>query len=132
MSHPDNSPENASERILRRPGRIRTLFAVLAGAPVVPEQIRAEWAAWQLELEAICDKIGAAAARLQTRNKRELDRALAELAELKAERESDPAGIFGGDAGAGGGYSPMKRALNRRRLGLTANGAAHVPSDQAE
>lgn len=103
------------------------------GHPVVPEQIRAEWAAWQLELEAICDKIGAAANRLQTRHKRDLDKALAELEEYKA-REANP---LSASPAAAGSYSPVKRALNRRVLAsrgvnIPNGGSPHVDGAETE
>lgn len=119
--HPDDTLEaaqNASERDesqrLRRPGRLRAALLALSGAPVVPDQIRAEWAAWQLELEAVCDKISAAAARMVTRDKRDLKKALKRLAQLEDDcgcKEEQPA-----QAPAFGGYNPAKAALNRRVL----------------
>lgn len=113
MSHPGDTPETAAERRPRRPGRIRAALLALTGAPVVPDQLRAEWAAWALELEAMCDKITAAANRLNTRHKRELDRALEKLDEYKRrEQAGDPLMQADGPSS----YSPMKRMLNRRLL----------------
>lgn len=115
-----NTPET------RAPGRFRAAWLALMGHPIVPTQIRAEWAAWQLELEAICDKIGAAASRNQTRHKRELDRALAELDEVKAEQATPSA-----PPELGFGWNPQKRALNRQLLEArgkhlpTRNGVSH-------
>lgn len=119
--HPDDTLEaaqNASShdesQRLRRPGRLRAALLALSGAPVVPDQIRAEWAAWQLELEAVCDKISAAAARMVTRDKRDLKKALKRLAELeddcgcKEKEAAQPVGY--------GGYNPRKAELNRRVL----------------
>lgn len=122
-----------SDNASRQPGRIRTAIAVLMGAPVVPAQIRAEWAAVQLELEAICDKIAAAANRLNTRHKRDLDRALEELEEYKA-READPMENFGG----AGSISPARRALSRRALAMRGrlpqgmNGGEYVAGAETE
>ncbi len=46
----------------------------------MPDQIRAEWAAWVLELEGVCVNLTAAAGRVYDRDKRELDKALKRLA----------------------------------------------------
>lgn len=121
--HPDDTLEaaqNASShdesQRLRRPGRLRAALLALSGAPVVPDQIRAEWAAWQLELEAVCDKISAAAARMVTRDKRDLKKALKRLAELEDDcgcKEEAPA-----QAPVYAGYNPEKVALNRKALAM--------------
>lgn len=87
----------------------------------------------QLELEAICDKIAAAANRLNTRHKRDLDRALEELEEYRA-READPMENFGG----AGSISPARRALSRRALAMRGrlphgmNGAENVARAETE
>lgn len=104
----------------------------------MPDAIRAEWVAWQLELESLCDKISAAASRLQSRHKRELDRVLEELEERKAREADAYQGVMGQ---VGPGYSAHKRALNRQVLAMRgqtipnfmpANGGADEPSAETE
>jgi hypothetical protein len=106
------------------------MWLALTGHPVVPDQLRAEWASWAWELENLTDKLTVAAARMLQRDRRELEKVTAERDQLRA--EADGLSVAGGRADAGG-YSPLKRALNRRRLGLpTPNGAAHVGSAESK
>ena len=81
----------------------------------MPDQIRAEWAAWVLELEGVCDKLTAAAGRVYARDKRELDKALKRLAVAEAEAECECKETAVATVGVGG-WNPAKRALNRRIL----------------
>lgn len=136
MSDPRNSLPEGSEPRLRRPGRVRAAWLALTGHPVVPDQLRAEWASWAMELENLCDKLTVAAARMLQRDRRELEKVTAERDQLLAEKESDVTGLsFSGD---GGGYSPLKRALNRRLLagrGVSipqANGVSNVDGAESE
>lgn len=126
MSHPADTLPEASQGPPRRPSRVRAAFQALLGAPVVPVQIRAEWTAVQLELEAVCDKIAAATNRQITRDKRELKRALDRLEELEGDcgcnKASDPLLMPGG-------YSDAKRLLNRRVLASRGRDVASMFSN---
>jgi len=109
------TPDNTPAVRLKRPGRLRGAWLSLRGEPTVPDQIRAEWAAWVLELEGVCDKLTAAAGRVYARDKRELDKALKRLAAVEAEADceckDEPLTTVGTS-----GWNPEKRALNRRIL----------------
>lgn len=100
----------------RRPSRLRNAWAGLVGRPVTPDAIRAEWCAWQYELEALCDKLGAAANRLFTRDKRELDKALKSLAALELER----------DCGCGGEASEVEAGTPSRWAAKAALGRRYA------
>jgi hypothetical protein len=138
---PDDSHETAEKARRKRPGRIRSALRALAGQSVMPDQVRAEWVAWQYEFEAILDKLSAAAARQVTRDKRDLKKALKRLKELESEKDC---GCGGGAAVApavSGSYSPEKRLLNRRILasrGITVpdltpqNGAGYEHGAESE
>lgn len=135
---PDKTPDE-SLRPRQRIGRLRAALLALRGEPIVAGAIRAEWTAWQWELEALCDKLGAAANRLHSRDKRQLQLAVKKIAELEAER-AEPAAPdqLGPPAST---YSPEKRRLNRERLAsklqrigypIMGNGGTDEPSTQAE
>lgn len=107
------------------------------GHPVVPDQLRAEWAAWAMELENLCDKLTTAAARMLQRDRRELEKVTAERDQLLREKESgDPLHGFSGDLNSS--YSPLKRQLNRRILAARgvnipqANGVSHEHGAEGE
>lgn len=134
----NDSPE-AAHKPLRAPGRWRAAWQALMGRPVVPTQIQAQWAAAQLELEAVLDKITAATARQITRDKRELEKAQKRLRELEGDcgcgdgEKAEPAARqrLGGSR-----YSPHKRELSRRVLAgrgidLSRNGGDHESTDQS-
>lgn len=130
-------PETGSETPLRRPGRLRAAWLALTGAPVVPDQLRAEWAAWAMELENLCDKLTTAAARMLQRDRRELEKVTAERDQLLREKESgDPVfGFVGGDGQSS--YHPAKRALNRkilaaRGVSIPHNGATNEHVTEGE
>ncbi|MEN8176309.1 MAG: hypothetical protein ABFS23_11130 [Pseudomonadota bacterium] len=110
---PDNTPKSPHKRA----GRFRSALRALRGDTVLPDQIRAEWTAWQFELEALCDKLSAAAARLYQRDKRALDAAVKRVAELEAEADCGCADTAAPELSAtGSGWSAEKRALNRSLL----------------
>lgn len=127
------------ETPLRRPSRLRGALLSLRGRPTVPDQIRAEWAGFLWEAEAVFDKIAAAANRLATRDKRDLDRALKRVQELELEHpcecddQTGPAPI-----GGGYGWDPRKMVLNRKLLEAEGyafpqvNGGSDVVPDTSE
>jgi len=136
------TPDDTPAVRLKRPGRLRGAWLSLRGEPTVPDQIRAEWAAWVLELEGVCDKLTAAAGRVYARDKRELDKALKRLAAVEAEADceckDEPVTTVGSS-----GWNPEKRALNRRILasrgvrvpmftGPGENGASDERSTESE
>lgn len=77
-------PDSTVETPHRRPGRLRAAWLALQGAPVVPDAIRAEWTAWQWELEGLCEKVSLACKRVYARDKADLDKAMKRIAELEA------------------------------------------------
>ena len=134
-----DSRQEPAEATLRPPGRFRAAWQALCGAPVVPVQIRAQWATAQLELEAILDKITAATARQITRDKRELEKAHARLQELEGDcgcGEKAAAAAPGGSR-----LSAHKRELSRRvladrgididRIRSRRNGGGNVATTEA-
>ena len=130
---PDNSPETP----VRRPSRLASAWMALRGDPVIPVAIRAEWAAWQFELEALCDKVSNAAARLYQRDKRVLDAALARINELEG-RVTAPTPTDGVACDSPSTWNPEKIALYRKARALTGATVPnpnpslesnHVPSD---
>ena len=130
-------PRDTPKRPQKGPGRLRSALAALRGEPVVPGAIRAEWTAWQWELEGLCEKVSLAAKRVYARDKAELDRALARVAELEGDQPFDE----GGTAAPSGSRWREKAELNRRYAALqgstlpaapTANGAGHVDGVEAE
>lgn len=113
------------------------MWLALTGAPVVPDQLRAEWASWAIELEDLADKVAKGAAKMLMRDRRELEAVTAERDELRGQLDARDA--FGVPAvGAGGGYSPLKRELNRRLLAARgvniphSNGVSHVDGSEGE
>lgn len=130
---PDKTPEVA----LKSPGRITSAIRVLRGQAIVPNAIRAEWVAWQIEFTNLLDKVSQAAARAYERDRVKLKEAQKRIAVLEA-------GAVVQDAvpsmGGGGSWHPAKRELNRLALikrGLTVpnfitNGEPNVPGDQGE
>ena len=129
--------DNSSETPVRRPSRLASAWMALRGDPVIPVAIRAEWAAWQFELEALCDKVSNAAARLYQRDKRVLDAALARISELEGGVQQD-ATAEAAPSGSGSTWNPEKIALYQKARALTgatvpnANPVLetnHVPSD---
>lgn len=142
MAENDQESSHTPGTPLRRPSRLRMAVDALRGRPVTPDAIRAEWTAWQYELEALCDKLSAAANRMFTRDKRELDKALKSLAAMELERDcgcDDEAGAT--DVGTPSRWA-TKAALGRRYAASRGkplpdlpifeqeNGAAHVDGDQ--
>ena len=135
------TPDNSSETPVRRPSRLASAWMALRGDPVIPVAIRAEWAAWQFELEALCDKLSAAAARLYQRDKRVLDAAMKRISELESGTETAKAGPTGSEidsSSAGSTWNPEKIALYRQARALTGTTVPnvnptlesnHVPSD---
>ncbi|KKL55717.1 hypothetical protein LCGC14_2252620 [marine sediment metagenome] len=119
--------DNSSETPVRRPSRLASAWMALRGDPVIPVAIRAEWAAWQFELEALSDKVSNAAARLYQRDKRVLDAALARINELEAAAADPKSGSIGPDmaANTGSTWNPDKIALYRKARALTG---ATVPN----
>lgn len=111
MPTPSDTLERAAEGKLKRPGRLRAAWLALLGAPVVPDQIRAEWAGWAWELQGLCDNITAAAARMNTRAVRGLKKAEERIEELEAE-----CGCHDEEPVTAHGFSDRKRAIRRRLL----------------
>ena len=108
----------------KRIGRLRAAWQALHGAPVVPSQIRAEWVAWQFELEGLCDKLTTTASRLYQRDVRALQAAQKRVVELEAGAEQQSGS--GDQAVAGDGWRMTeKRRLNRLVL---ASRNIEVPS----
>jgi len=125
----------------RKPGRLSAAWQALRGAPVVPNQIRAEWTAWQFEFESLCDKLSAAAARLYQRDKKALDIALKKIEVLEAAIDdpcSDASGVVAAPGVPGVGWNPEKSAMNRLLLASRGihipqvNGGAHVDGVEAQ
>ncbi len=135
---PDESPERP-----KKPSRVLSAWHALRGEPVVPVSIRAEWVEVQWQLEAILDKLSAAAARLYTRDKAELKKALKRLEELESTAPADgdaqrPEGLRGS-----GSWDPYKVELSRRAMALrgrrlpalpvpSQNGVPNVPSHEGK
>ncbi len=111
-------PDDTIEAPPRRPSRLRSLLQVLRGDPVVPVAIRAEWTAWQFELEGLCDKLTVCASRLYQRDVRKLDVAMKRIAELEAGVGASPdmAEVASGSAST---WNPAKIALYRQARALT-------------
>lgn len=105
-------PDETPQRPHKRTSRLRSAIDALRGAPTTPEAMRAEWVAWQFEFDSVLDKLSAAAARMYTRDKVELKRALKRIDELEADVEQEQA------AAPLAGWNPDKIALNRRALAL--------------
>ena len=108
---PDKSHEEAEKRP-QAPGRLRQTWHALMGRPVVPQAIRAEWAVWQIELENLCDKVTAAAARAYERDRTELRKAKKKIEELEARAAAGDVQGDGWDTDSGS-WHPHKRAMNR-------------------
>ncbi len=120
---PDDIIETPPDKA-KRVGRLRAAWQALHGAPVVSSQIRAEWVAWQFELEGLCDKLTTTAARLYQRDVRALQAAQKRVVELEAAAEQQSGR---GEQAAAGDGSRMteKRRLNRLVL---ASRNIEVPS----
>ncbi len=130
---PDKTPEVPQ----KSPGRVASAIRVLRGQDIVPNAIRAEWVAWQIEFTNLLDKVSQAAARAYERDRVKLKAAEKRIAQLES-------GAVAQDAvplvGSGGSWHPAKRELNRLALakrGLSipqfiTNGEPNVASDQGE
>lgn len=58
----------------RRPGRLRAAWMALLGHPVVPDQIRAEWASAQLVFHDLLTQLSASLARQARAEKKRIER----------------------------------------------------------
>lgn len=119
-------PDNTLEMPVKRPSRLMSAWMALRGDPVVPVAIRAEWVAWQFELQGLMDKLSVCAARLYERDRRKLDAAMKRISELEAgvvTAETAPTGTDPSSSGAS--WNPAKIALYRAARALTGT---HVPN----
>ena len=124
---PDDTIETPPEKP-RRVGRVRAAWQALRGAPLVPSQIRAEWVAWQFELEGLCDKLTTTASRLYQRDVRALQAAQKRAVELEAAAEQQSGS--GDQAAAGDGWRMTeKRRLNRLVLASRGKEMPSFPLD---
>ncbi len=89
----------------------------------MPAAIRAEWTAWQWELEGLCEKVSLAAKRVYARDKAELDKALARVAELEGGHPQDE----DGHAAASGSRWAEKAELQRRFAALQGGALPSAP-----
>ncbi len=94
----------------------------------MPNAIRAEWTAWQWELEGLCEKVSLAAKRVYARDKADLDRALARVAELEADPHVDEDGL----TVASSSRWREKAELTRRWAALKGSTMPAVPSSNGE
>ena len=62
------------EAVQRRPGRLRAAWMALLGHPVVPDQIRAEWAQAQLVFHDLLTQLSASLARQARAEKKRIER----------------------------------------------------------
>lgn len=79
----DSHRESAVES---RPGRFRAAWMALMGHPVVPDQIRAEWAAAQLVFHDLLTQLSASLARQARAEKKRIER-LRERAQEASEEQ---------------------------------------------
>jgi hypothetical protein len=92
---------------IEAPGRLKAAWGVLRGDRVVPDQIRAEWAEYQVIFSDLLTRQSALLARQAKEEKRRLDR----LASVQAPEASTPAPHQGGKA------SLRRRAALQKGLG---------------
>jgi len=111
-------PDKTLERPVKRPSRLLSAWMALRGDPVVPVAIRAEWVAWQFELQGLMDKLTVCAARLYERDRVKLAAAMKRVDELEAGVGSaDPEQVA--PANAVSTWNPQKIALYRAARALT-------------
>ena len=112
---PAKDTQREQERLAARPGRFRAAWAALLGHPVVPAQIRAEWAETQLVLHDMLTQLSASLARQARAEKKRIEdlhrsQAPESPASVVPPRSADP-----------------KAALRSRAYGLINPGARAQP-----
>ena len=84
-------PQDPPGAPVASPGRLRSAWMVLRGTAVVPDAIRAEWAAYRFELDAILENLHRAISRQSAKTAHDLRARVKELeAELSMRPEQRP------------------------------------------
>ena len=86
---PSKDRSSQRESLELRPGRFRAAWRALMGQPVVPAQIRAEWAEMQLVFHDMLTQLSASLARQAKAEKKRLER-LRELSREASEGQHLP------------------------------------------
>jgi len=97
------------EAVESRPGRLRAAWLALMGHPVVPDQIRAEWASAQLVFHDLLTQLSASLARQARAEKKRQERLREAVREASEGPPSRPTP----------GTSDYKAELRRRAFGLS-------------